>query len=131
MDAAETVRAMMDGRTVRRSDQPTLEFRFHDGKVEARYGKGSWDATYIALQSFLESDAWEVVREYPLTFGAAMGEAMGGNLVANSARPELLYTMDHGVLKYMDVDGLYNDGLDSKEIEAGWKVVATCRIGKE
>ena len=131
MDASEAVKAMMEGKTVRRSDQPTLEFRFLDGKVEARYGKESWDSCYIALQSFLESDAWEVVMEYPLTFGEAVGEAMKGNLVANAAMPELLYTMDHGVLRYMDVDGLYNDGLDSKEIEAGWKVVATCRIGKE
>ena len=128
MDAIDALKAMKEGKIVRRSDQPTLEFRFHDGKVEARCGKGSWDASYIALQSFLESDAWEVVREYPLTFGAAMGEAMSGNLVANEARPELLYTMDHGVLKYMDADGLYNDGLDGKEIEAGWKVIATRRI---
>lgn len=130
MDASEAVRAMMGGKTVRRSDQPTLEFRFLDGKVEARYGKGSWDVCYIALQSFLESDAWEVVKEYPLTFGEAVGEAMKGNLVANEAMPELLYTMDHGVLRYMDVDGLYNDGLDGEEIEAGWKVIATRRIGE-
>lgn len=130
MDATEAVKAMMDGRTVRRSDQPTLEFRFRDGKVEARCGKGSWDASYIALQSFLESDAWEVVKEYPLTFGAAMGEAMGGRNVANEARPELVYTMDHGVLRCRDASGLlvHNRGLDSKEIEAGWKVITTRRI---
>lgn len=128
MDAVDALRAMKDGRVIRRRCRPALELRLHEDRFEARYGKGNWDANYMSLQTFLDAEDWEVVEEYPLTFGEAIAEAMKGRLVANETCPEIIYRMRNGVLEYLDADGVHTDDLCKGEIEAGWRVIETRTI---
>lgn len=120
MDAAERVKALIDGQVVQFSNMTTddfpkvssvIQFRWKDGRLMTRCdinelvaNQGNWNyATPHEYKLLLEyeTDTWKVVREYTMTFDEAV-QAMFDGKVVEMDGDERGYIFRHGRFVFAD-----------------------------
>ena len=120
MDAAERVKALIDGEVIQLYDMETVgclkvsavcQFMLKEGHLMTRHdtnefaaSQRSWnDATLPEHQLLLghESDTWKVVRDYTLTFDEAV-QAMFDGKVVEMDGDERGYMFRHGRFVFAD-----------------------------
>ena len=128
MDMFEAFRALKEGKTISRCDS-TVQYRFADGMVQLKEKGGDWVEAQLLLADLLDSDGvrWEVSKEYTLTFGQAMVEAMNGRFVENEANYGC-YRMKDGVLTYVSITGVGVSGVSKEEVKAKWRAMGSDSI---
>ena len=148
MDAAERVKALIDGEVIQLYDMETVDclkvsvvcqFMLKEGHLMTRHDTNEFavsqrrwnDATLPEYQLLLthETNTWKVVREYTLTFDEAV-QAMFDGKVVEMEGDERGYAFRHGRFIFVD------DGYDvsivpnlSKFRKRKWRIGQKPRIG--